>query len=243
MSGISSEHISSAAVGVIFSAYNSTITMNITDTSITDTKSQQGPLVYFLCSSNNNCYFSITNSSFRNNTIVENSSIYMIYSPVVGSSFFLSINYCEFQFNEAKLASIVQVKQYFHESVSKNAFIISLSSTKFQHNKACEAIWNVKSSHHLLSSQSIFHDNSFNLNTVKNGSGVIIANFSNAKMKSKNLFQRNNIKNSIFVFQKTMSIFEGNTAFINNKAKCIMTMYNYTTLKDLVRVFSRHSKS
>ena len=249
--GISSEHVSSAAVGVIFSA---TITINITDTSITDTKSQQGPLVYFLCSSNNKCYFSITNSTIRNNTNVKNSSIYMINlhkgsAPVIGSSFFLSINSCNFQFNKANLATIVQIKQYCHESVSKNAFILSLSSTKFQQNEADEAIWNVKSSHLLLSQniKCIFYDNNFNLNSVKNGSGVIIANFTKATMKGKNLFERNFIKNSIFVLHKTPSIFEGNTTFINNKADCIMIMYKYTTLKDgaVIIIFNNsyfHSK-
>ena len=106
--GISSEHVSLAAVGVIFSAHNSTIMINITDTSIMDTKSQQGPLVYFLCSSNNKSYFSITNSTIRNNTNIKNSSIYMINlhkgsALVIGLSFFLSINSCNFQFNKQTL--------------------------------------------------------------------------------------------------------------------------------------------
>ena len=234
----SSEYINSAAIGVMFSAYNSTITINITDTSITDTKSQQGPLVYFLCSSNNKCYFSITNSSIKNNTNIENSTIYMINLvhkesvPVINSCFFLSINSCDFQFNEAK--SIIQVEQYCHKRASKNAFVFNLSSTKFQYNKANEAIWDVKSSP-LLSSQNIkciFHDNGFSLNSVKSGSMVIIANFAEATMKGKNLFHSNFIKNYTFVLYKTPSVFEGNTSFINNKAGGIITMYKYTTLKD-----------
>ena len=76
--GITSEHVSSTAIGIIFSMYDSTITVNITDTSITNTVSQQGPLIYFLCSSSRKCYFRINNSRIRNNVNLNNSTILFI---------------------------------------------------------------------------------------------------------------------------------------------------------------------
>ena len=152
----------------------------------------------------------------------------------IDSDFFLNITSRDFQYNQVKATIyIVQVEQYSNKSKQNRASksILSLSLTKFHCNKADKAIWDVKSNK-LVLSYYILYKNIFEVNSVKNGSALIINNFTKVIMKGMSLFQRNKIRYNIIVLRKTPSVFKGNIIFINNKANYIIIMHKYATLKD-----------
>ena len=236
----------SSAIKIVFHQCMYSVNVKLLNANIYNTVLKGGgPLLFILYNSSSINYVSIHNSSFTNNTIVNNHIIYILIEPTDNICYNTQTSVAYFELSHSRICnntacSVCSVIQ--PDKSLKTLLKFRMTFSKFASNNATETFWNVRVSnliqHTVLVQNCVF--------TSNNGFKLEYYNVRNLNFTGRNLFHSNSVKDVSTIltcdYNKTLLTFKGYTEFSHNNANFILKLHNYIFIEENTIVnFSNNS--